>query len=166
MAFESHNRGNACVFSVQDETGERRISLARHSLSFFSFFHPSLPIYLSLMHWVFRDPKGSEIVVFRKARIGVVEDGDECGAEQSSSYTRNGWTSSLPSFLCPHFVMVRSIDAVGMQACGVAYPSGDAEDFLSRAQTMPLLFLHSRQLEGINQSNKLKVARLLTLRYP
>lgn len=82
------------------------------------------------MHWVLRDPKESEIVVFRKARIGVMEDGDECGAEQRSSYTRNGWTSSVPSFPCPYFVMVRSIDAVGMQACGVGYPSGDAEDFL------------------------------------
>lgn len=97
---------------------------------FFFFLPPSLPIDLSLMHWVLRDPKESEIVVFRKARIGVMEDGDECGAEQRSSYTRNGWTSSVPSFPCPYFVMVRSIDAVGMQACGVGYPSGDAEDFL------------------------------------
>lgn len=93
-----------------------------------------------------------------------MEDDDECGGDQRSSYTWNGWISSVPSFPCPHFVMVRSIDAVGMQACGVGYPSGDAEDFLGKGDA--LLFLHSRQLERINESNEPTFARLLTIHYP
>ena len=127
------------IFSLSKMKLERDgflLLVSSFSLFFLSFFHPSLSIYLSRMHWVFRDPKESEIVVFRKARIGVMEDDDECGAEQRSSYTRNGWISSVPSFLCPNFVMVRSIDVVGMQGCGVGYPSGDAEDFLGRCPSL------------------------------
>lgn len=62
------------VFSVQDEIGERRLSVARLVILSLCFLS---------MHWVLRDPKESEIVVFRKARIGVMEDGRVwCGAKK------------------------------------------------------------------------------------
>lgn len=58
--------------------------------------------------------------------------------EVATLVTAGHWTSSVPSFLCPYFVMVRSIDAVGMQACGVGYSSGDVEDFLVKRRCSSL----------------------------
>ena len=58
---------------------------------------------------MFRIPRESEVLVVRKARMGVVEDdgGKWCVQSKVVATLVTDGLRVFPRFLCPHFVMVR-----------------------------------------------------------